>query len=214
MATDLEVGIRYEVTGVEVEAPGAAVLPVARFGSILRESSDATFRIESGSDGTTIRGERSQFKLPCRKPARLPADRRVRRIELLRSLGPPVSRTDPPHDLRHRQREQPLRPGRHQARVERQRAHRRRHRWSPPRQDGRPRPSCRRTCSIRRRHDVVPTRAMNLLERALGEDGSEVQLAIRQNDILVKNPRPRSTRGSSKAATRTGAMCSRSAPTR
>jgi DNA polymerase III subunit beta len=36
---------------------------------------------------------------------------------------------------------------------------------------------------------VVPTRAMNLLERALGEDGSEVQIAIRQNDILVKNPR-------------------------
>ena len=26
MATDLEVGIRYEVTGIEVEAPGAAVL--------------------------------------------------------------------------------------------------------------------------------------------------------------------------------------------
>ena len=36
---------------------------------------------------------------------------------------------------------------------------------------------------------VVPTRAMNLLERALAEDGSEVQIAVRQNDILVKNPR-------------------------
>ncbi len=35
MATDLEVGIRYEVTGIEVDAPGAAVLPVGRFGSIL-----------------------------------------------------------------------------------------------------------------------------------------------------------------------------------
>ena len=77
MATDLEVGIRYEVTGVEVDVPGAAVLPVARFGSILRESSDATFRIEAGSDGTQIRGERSQFKLPSENPARLPTDRRV-----------------------------------------------------------------------------------------------------------------------------------------
>jgi DNA polymerase-3 subunit beta len=37
MATDLEVGIRYEVTGVETDTPGAAVLPVGRFGSILRE---------------------------------------------------------------------------------------------------------------------------------------------------------------------------------
>ncbi len=72
MATDLEVGIRYEVTGVEIDAPGAAVLPVARFGSILRESSDATFRIESGNDGTTIRGERSQFKLPSENPQDFP----------------------------------------------------------------------------------------------------------------------------------------------
>src|SRR5438874_2245721 len=72
MATDLEVGIRYEVTGIETDTPGAAVLPVARFGSILRESSDATFRIESGSEGTTIRGERSQFKLPSENPQDFP----------------------------------------------------------------------------------------------------------------------------------------------
>jgi DNA polymerase-3 subunit beta len=36
---------------------------------------------------------------------------------------------------------------------------------------------------------VVPTRAMQLIERALSEDGSEVQIAVRQNDVLVKNPR-------------------------
>jgi DNA polymerase-3 subunit beta len=36
---------------------------------------------------------------------------------------------------------------------------------------------------------VIPTRAMQLLERALAEDGSEVQLAVRQNDVVVKNPR-------------------------
>ena len=44
---------------------------------------------------------------------------------------------------------------------------------------------------------------MNLLERALGEDASEVQIAIRQNDILVKNPRATIySRLLSKAATR------------
>src|SRR4029079_18779718 len=73
MATDLEVGIRYDVTGIEVEAPGAALLPVARFGSILRESTDATFRIESDSEGTTVRGERSQFQLPSENPQDFPA---------------------------------------------------------------------------------------------------------------------------------------------
>ena len=33
MATDLEVGIRIQVAGVEVQTPGNAVLPIARFGS-------------------------------------------------------------------------------------------------------------------------------------------------------------------------------------
>src|SRR3990172_7322591 len=73
MATDLEVGIRYEAAGIEVEAPGAAILPTNRFGSILRESSDETLRIESDSAGTTVRGERSQFKLPAENPDDFPA---------------------------------------------------------------------------------------------------------------------------------------------
>ena len=74
MATDLEVGIRYLVAGVEVEAPGAAVLPVSRFGSILRESSDETFRMESDDKGTTIQGERSQFKQPSEDANDFPMD--------------------------------------------------------------------------------------------------------------------------------------------
>ena len=47
MATDLDIGIRYEVAGVEVSAAGSAVLPVTRFGSILRESADTTFSIRN-----------------------------------------------------------------------------------------------------------------------------------------------------------------------
>ncbi len=72
MATDLEVGIRIDVEGVEVELAGAAILPVARFGSILRESSDTTLRLESSEGGTTVRGERSEFKLPAENPSDFP----------------------------------------------------------------------------------------------------------------------------------------------
>ena len=36
-ATDLEIGIRHVVEGVEVQTPGAALLSVARFGSSLGE---------------------------------------------------------------------------------------------------------------------------------------------------------------------------------
>jgi len=188
MATDLEVGIRYEVSGVETETPGAAVLPVARFGSILRESSDATFRIESGNDGTTIRGERSQFKLPSENPQDFPPIAEFGEssyyevsARLFREL---IKRTIFATDnessryalggIKLEWKDNVLTAvgtdGRRLAKMD-----------GPAQAVGTPAPFGDVT--------VVPTRAMNLLERALGEDGSEVQIAIRQNDILVRNPR-------------------------
>ena len=73
MATDLSVGIRLDASGVEVETPGAAILPVGRFGSILRESSDATLRLEADPQGMVVRGQRSEFKLPAEDPSEFPA---------------------------------------------------------------------------------------------------------------------------------------------
>ncbi|MEX2315934.1 MAG: DNA polymerase III subunit beta [Pirellulales bacterium] len=188
MATDLEVGIRYEVAGIEVEAPGAALLPVARFGSILRESSDATFRIESDHDGTTVRGERSQFKLPSENPLDFPAiaqfsDKSYYEIpaRLLRELiRRTVFATDNESSryalggVKLEWQDNKLTAvgtdGRRLARME-----------GPAQAVGQPTPFGEVT--------VIPTRAMKLIERALAEDSSEVQLAVRQNDVLVKNPR-------------------------
>lgn len=188
MATDLEVGIRYDVSGIEVEAPGAALLPVARFGSILRESSDATFRIESSQDGTTVRGERSQFKLPSENPLDFPAiaqfsDANHYEIparlfrELIRRTVFATDNESSRYALGGVKLEWQNNvltavgtDGRRLARME-----------GPAQAVGQPAPFGEVT--------VVPTRAMNLIERALAEDASEVQLAIRQNDVLVKNPR-------------------------
>lgn len=64
MATDMDLGIRLEVPGVEIERPGAALLPTARFGAILKESSDQRLVLEADAQGTRVRGERSEFKLP------------------------------------------------------------------------------------------------------------------------------------------------------
>jgi DNA polymerase-3 subunit beta len=188
MATDLEVGIRYDVSGVEVDVPGAAVLPVGRFGSILRESSDATFRLEAGSDGTQVRGERSQFKLSSESPQDFPpiaefGEKSYYELSarLFREL---VRRTIFAADnessryalggVKLEWKDNLLTAvgtdGRRLAKMD-----------GPAQAVGEPAPFGDVT--------VVPTRAMNLLERALAEDGSEVQLAVRQNDILVKNPR-------------------------
>jgi DNA polymerase-3 subunit beta len=188
MATDLEVGIRYQVDGVEADTPGAAVLPVARFGSILRESTDATFRIEAGSDGTQIRGERSQFKLPSENPQDFPPiaefgeqsyyeiSARLFR-ELIRRT---IFATDNESsryalggvklEFNNGQLTAVGTDGRRLAKMD-----------GAAQSVGQP--------SAFGDVTVVPTRAMQLLERALAEDSSEVQLAVRQNDILVKNPR-------------------------
>ena len=50
MATDLEIGIRYEVPGVEVLTPGAAILSVGRFGSI---GTSLTWPVIRGTIGMT-----------------------------------------------------------------------------------------------------------------------------------------------------------------
>ena len=72
-ATDLEVGIRVDVQGIEASAEGSAILPIGRFGSILRESTDETVRLETDGTGTVVRGDRFEFRLPAENPDEFPA---------------------------------------------------------------------------------------------------------------------------------------------
>jgi DNA polymerase-3 subunit beta len=72
LATDMEVAIRLDVPGIQVESPGSALLPVGRFGLILRESTDAKLLVEADAQGTLVRGERSEFKLPGENPDEFP----------------------------------------------------------------------------------------------------------------------------------------------
>ena len=118
MATDLEVGIRIEVPGIHVEAPGSVVLADRdRFGSILRESSDEKLDCRERRPQDRVRGERSEFQLPSENPDEFPAVAGFDEAEVPRAAGPVLPRADPPHGLRHRQREQPLCPGRRAART-------------------------------------------------------------------------------------------------
>lgn len=72
IATDMEVGIRLDVPEQTVEVPGSALLSVSQFGSILRESSDETLRVEADGQGIVVQGERSRFKLPSGNPMEFP----------------------------------------------------------------------------------------------------------------------------------------------
>ena len=72
MATDMELGIRITAQDVEVQTEGSAILPVARFGALLRENSDEKLSITADDKGIAVKGNRSEFKLPAQNPDEFP----------------------------------------------------------------------------------------------------------------------------------------------
>jgi DNA polymerase-3 subunit beta len=74
-ATDLEIGIRVEVDGgAEVLAPGAVLLPSGRLMAIVRESAAGTvFEIHSDGTAAVIKAPRSEFRLPAEDSLEFPS---------------------------------------------------------------------------------------------------------------------------------------------
>ena len=73
MATDLEVGCRYQITAVKVEEPGEALVPADRLTGIVRESSgDETLTIETDKEATHLKGAGSHFKVLGYDPSEYP----------------------------------------------------------------------------------------------------------------------------------------------
>ena len=188
MGTDLEVGIRIEVPGFEVEAPGSVVLPIARFGSILRESSDEKLDLESDGRRTVVRGRWSEFQLPCENPDEFPPvaafeEEKYHELparffrELVRRT---VFATDNESsryalggvllELTGDKITAVATDGRRLAKQE-----------GPVRSVGGHESGEGMT--------IIPTRAMQILERALADNDGDIQLAARENDVLVKSGR-------------------------
>ena len=72
MATDLEVGIRYELRGVTVHRPGEAILPAGRLTSILKETGDGEITLDAGPETTTIKLTGGRYELPGGEPGEFP----------------------------------------------------------------------------------------------------------------------------------------------
>ena len=188
MATDLEVGIRISVPGVEVESPGQCVLPIARFGPILRESADEKLHLESDGQGTVVRGDRSEWKLPGENPDEFPSvavfkeekfhDLAARLFrELVRRTVFATDNESSRYALGGVLLEMEAdkitavgTDGRRLAKME-----------GPAHSVGGHQTAGQTT--------IVPSRAMTLLERAVTDSDGEVQISARTNDILVRSPR-------------------------
>ncbi len=186
VATDMEVGIRLEVEdGIEIETEGTALLPVSRMMSILRESNDETLTIETDDSGIQITGSRSKFRLPGSNPDEFPSvegfeeDKyHVVSTRLFRQMVKrTVFATDPESSrfalggvLLEMEDTSVIAvgtDGRRLARME----------GSGESTGG------HQTTGMT---TIVPTRAIQLMERALSDKEDTVDVAARSNDLLVR----------------------------
>lgn len=72
MATDLEVGIRYELRGIKVNRGGSAILPVTKLVNILKEATDLEVTIDAGEETTRVTMRGGKYELPGGDPAEFP----------------------------------------------------------------------------------------------------------------------------------------------
>jgi len=70
--TDLEVGIRYNLSQVEISEGGEAVVPADKLAQIAHESTDETLSLEVTENVCHIRGRDSHFQIYGQDPAEFP----------------------------------------------------------------------------------------------------------------------------------------------
>ena len=71
-ATDLEVGVKYTLSEVQVENPGQAVIQADRLAAIVRESSEEVLRLEETEGTYEITGADSHFTIYGQEPSQYP----------------------------------------------------------------------------------------------------------------------------------------------
>jgi len=188
-ATDTEVSVRLEVGGIEMEAPGEVVLPVARFGAILRESVDEILAVETDGNEIVIRGARSSFRLPAENPEEFPTvatfeEKKYHEIpaRLLKEL---IRRTLFATDTESSRyalggvllvfdENQVTAVGTDGRRLAK---------MAGPAQAVEGHQTAANATTI------VPSRAMQLLERAVADSDAEIKVAAKANELVVQSPR-------------------------
>ena len=71
-ATDLEVGISYTASEVQVDEPGEVIVPADRLTAIVRESVDEVLLLEASEGTCQIRGADSHFTIYGHEPGQYP----------------------------------------------------------------------------------------------------------------------------------------------
>ncbi|MFO0937957.1 MAG: DNA polymerase III subunit beta [Gemmataceae bacterium] len=72
MGTDQDVGIRYELRGVDVKRAGACIIPPHRLISILRECAEETVSIDASQNSIHVKAGSGKYELPNGDPDSFP----------------------------------------------------------------------------------------------------------------------------------------------
>ena len=72
MATDLEVGVRRTIAGVDVEEPGDVLLPAAQASNIVREATAKDISLVTEDKTCIISYTGATYDIPCDEPADFP----------------------------------------------------------------------------------------------------------------------------------------------
>jgi DNA polymerase-3 subunit beta len=188
MATDLELGIRFDVQNLIIQEPGEAILPAIRLIAILREARDTRLSIEADPTTCVVRGASLEFEMPGEDPAQFPdipnfADEKYHEI----SAG----------SLRDMIRRTVFATADETARYSMTGVL-----WELDGEvirlvatDGRRLALAQGTATAHGGHTtkgqapVVPTKAMTLLERNLQVDDDPVKICLRPNEVLFRTGR-------------------------
>ncbi len=188
MATDLELGIRIDVAGVVVEEPGEAILPAAKLISILREMRDVEIHLEADIDATRVSGKSVDFEMPGEDPAHFP--------------DIPIFSDDKYHELTAATMRGMIRRTVFAAASEMARYTMTGALWELEDEsvrlvatDGRRLAWTQGVASVHGGHSVkgqapvVPSKALNLLDRNFSDDQESIKVCFRPNEVLFKTER-------------------------
>lgn len=188
LATDLELGIRLEVRGVQVAEGGAAILPAQRTLAILRESTDDELSIEADAQTSLVKSQFNEFEMGGEDPADFP--------------DVPAFAEDKYHELAAGPLREMIRRTLFAAATENPRYAVTGVLWELEGEtakliatDGRRLAVTQGPALPHGGHDtkggthVVPTKAMTLLERNLQDPDEKVLVSLRPNEALFKTER-------------------------
>lgn len=179
-ATDLEVAVRVSTPNVQIEEEGQALAPAEKLTSIARDSPDATLTLESDAQSLHIHGQDAHFRVlsyPLEDFPPIPAftgepDFELDASDLLRLI----------HQTIYATARENSRYAINGVLVEREG-----NRLALVATDGHRLALAREQCRKAKtdnRSAIVPTKALNILSRLLGQTQAPVQVKLVENQIL------------------------------